>query len=275
MDTPSNFVPHEMWPEYDWLANPPDICAKEHVPKNPCGIRWSLWPFTFEEHIGDEEPNLKTGGRLARPRLVSWKRARRTDTPQGWRSGRHPWRIDAYHILGPKYADAWHSSARRHLKQWKSSHLGKTHAIEKISWQEYASAYKKSTVAKKIGSELLMALGRRHALGGPELYGVRDLETGSIIAGTAIHHSPTRKTSMREAPFMLMQARDSHAMTGLVDFWFELSLKREARYLTFSYFAHPGTKKDWDGFSAFKRQFGVTEVPYPPLLWRFASGKLF
>jgi hypothetical protein len=275
MEIPKNFVPYEIWPEYDWLANPPSICAREQVPGSLCGIRWSLWPFTFEEHVGDEEPDLKTGGKLARPRLVSWKRMHSGPVPKGWSAGRHPWRVDAYHALGPDYADTWHASARRHRKDWKSKHLDKTHAIEPVSWQEYAAAYKKSTVARNIGNEQLMALGRRHALGGPELFGVRDLATGEIIAGTAIHHSPTRKSSMREAPFMLPQARDCHAMTGLVDFWFDLSLKRGADFLTFSHFSHPGAAKSWGGFSAFKRQFGVTEVSYPPVLWRFVLGKPF
>ncbi len=275
MDTPSNFVPHEMWPEYRWVANPPSICASEVVPGNPCGIRWSLWPFTFEEHIGDEEPKLDTGGLLARPRMVSWKRVHRTDVPKGWRSGTYPWRVDAYHTLSADYADSWHISAKRHRKKWKSSHLGKTHIIEPISWPEYAAAYKKSTVAKKIGLEQLMALGRRHMAGGPELFGVRELATREIVAGTAIHYSPTCKSSMREAPFMLPQARNAYAMTGLVDFWFELSLKRGETFLTFSYFSHPGAASEWEGFSAFKRQFGVTEVAYPPVLWRLVSGKLF
>ena len=275
METPSNFVPHEMWPEYDWLANPPDICAKEHVPKNPCGIRWSLWPFTFEEHIGDQEPDVATGGTLARPRLVSWKRVRRTDIPKGWHSGKHPWRVDAYHALLPDYASRWNKSSRRDLRLWRQNFLNKTHRIEQISWDEYSRAYKKSLVVKRIGTDQLASLGRKIGPEGPELWGVRNIQSQEIVAGTAMHYSPTHKSSMREGPFILPEARDCFAMTGLMDHWFAHSLERDIELQVFSYFAHAGTHKSWEGFSAFKRQFGITEVAYPPVLWRFVWGKIF
>lgn len=275
MQYPKNFVPFETWPEYNWVVNPPDICAREAVPQNPCGIRWSLWPFTFEEHISDEEPRLNTGGKLARPRLVSWKRVQRTDIPKGWHSGKHPWRVDAYHVLGPDYQTKWNKSSRRDLRLWKQHHLNITHRIDPISWEEYQSAYRKSLTVKKIGAEQLEALGRRVAAGGPELFGVRNIQTGEISAGTAIHYSPTYKSSMREGPFILPGARECFAMTGLMDFWFDYSLKRGVELQMFSYFNHPGSPKGWEGFSAFKRQFGIVEVAYPPLLWRIVGGKIF
>ncbi len=275
MDTPSNFVPHEMWPEYEWVANPPSICARERVPNAPCGIRWSLWPITFEEHIGDEEPDVKTGGALARPRLVSWKRVRRTDAPAGWSVGAHPWRVDAYHVLLPDYAARWNKSSRRDLRLWRQNFLDKTHRIEQISWGEYREAYKKSIVGKKIGTDQLMQLGRKIRPGGPELWGVRNIRSGEIIAGTAMHYSPAYKSSMREAPFILPEARLCHAMTGLMDHWFARSQVLGIELQVFSYFAHPGAPKDWEGFSAFKRQFGVAEVAYPPVLYRFVWGKIF
>lgn len=279
MQIPDNFVPHEMWPEYRWVANPPSICAREIVPGTPCGIRWSLWPFTFEEHIGDNEPDLSTGGRLARPRMVSWKRVRRTDTPPGWRTAAYPWRVDAYHTLLPDYEKRWNKSSRRDLRLWRENFLNKTHRIEQVSWQEYEAAYKKSLVVKRIGTDQLASLGRKCTGNGwqehLQLVGVRNMQSGEIVAGTAIHHSPTYKSSMREGPFILPEARECFAMTGLMDYWFTLSLERGVTLQVFSYFAHAGTPKSWEGFSAFKRQFGVTEVAYPPVLYRFVWGKIF
>jgi len=264
-----------MWPEYNWLANPVSICAREWVPQNPRGIRWSLWPLTFEMHIGDQEPDLRTGGALARPRVVRWLRVHRTDTPRGWHQGTHPWRVDAYHTLGPDYVSKWNKSSRRDLRLWQEKHAGKTHTIEPVSWADYEAAYRNSTVIKKIGDEQLKSLGRKIGPGGPELWGVRDLANGKIVAGTALHYSPTYKSSMREGPFILPEARDCFAMTGLMDFWFSSSLARGVELQVFSYFAHPGTPKDYAGFSAFKRQFGIIEVAYPPHLWRLVGGKIF
>ncbi len=113
------------------------------------GIRWSIWPITFEMHIGDQEPGLSVGGKLARPRVVRWMRVRRTDVPAGWREAKHPWRVDAYHELAPGYAQKWNKSSRRDLRLWQERHLGKTHVIEPVSWPEYEAAYRKSTIFKR------------------------------------------------------------------------------------------------------------------------------
>jgi hypothetical protein len=80
---------------------------------------------------------------------------------------------------------------------------------------------------------------------------------------------------MRECPFILPEARKCFAMTGLIAYWFDRSLARGIELQIFSYFAHPGTPKGWEGFSAYKKHFGVTEVSYPPVLWRLAGGKIF
>ncbi len=90
-----------------------------------------------------------------------------------------------------------------------------------------------------------------------------------------MHYCPTYKSSMREGPFILPEARECFAMTGLMDFWFARSLGRGVELQVFSYFAHAGAPKEFAGFSAFKRQFGVVEVAYPPMLWRVVGGRIF
>lgn len=272
MEIPKDFAPYEMWPEYDWLATLPSVCEREWVPGNTRGVRWSLWPLTFEMHVGDTEPDLTAPGRLRRPRVVRWRRVQRTDVPPGWHATKHPWRVDAYHELASDYRSRWNKSSRRDLRLWNERHNNITHVIEPISLSEYESAYKKSLTYKKIGGD---QLGILSAKDGPELWGVRDKATGTIIAGTALHYSPTYNMSMREAPFIHAEARKCFAMTGLVDFWFARSLERGIKLQYFSYFSYPGGPKSWVGFSAFKRQFGITEVAYPPMLWRVVGGKIF
>jgi hypothetical protein len=207
--------------------------------------------------------------------MVSWKRVHRTDAPKGWHAAKYPWRVDAYHALGPGYQTKWNKSSRRDLRLWQRDFLNKTHRIDAIPWSEFEAAYRKSITYKKIGGEQMAALRRKIKDNGPELFGVRNIQTGEIIAGTAIHYSPTHKSSMREGPFILPEARECFAMTGLMEYWFELSLKRGVELQQFSYFAHPGVPNTWEGFSAFKRQFGITEVAYPPILYKFVLGKLW
>lgn len=275
MDTPKNFAPFEMWPEYDWIAAFPAICKREWVEGANRAVRWSLWPLTFEMQVGDTEPDLMAPGRLRRPRVVRWNRLARTDVPPGWHETKFPWRVDAYHKMGPDYRAKWRKNPRRDLKLWLERHNNKTHTIEPISIDEYRDAYKKSLTFKKVGSEQVDGMVAKYGKTPFELVGVRNKATGEIIAGTALLYSPAYNVSMREAPFILDEARRTYAMTALMDYWFDLSLKRGTELQYVSYLSHEGSPKEWAGFSAFKRQFGLTEIAYPPILWRVVGGKIF
>ncbi len=275
MEIPKNFAPYEMWPEYDWLATLPPICQREWVEGENRAVRWSLWPITLEVQVGDTEPDLNAPGRLKRPRIVRWNRVNRTDVPKGWHTTKYPWRIDAYHELSPEYHTTWNKSSRRDLKLWLERHNNKTHTIEPLSIEEFRAAYKKSLTYKKIGGQQLACFLAKYNPETFELIGVRNKTTGKIIAGTALLYSPTRNISMREVPFILPEARECFAMTALIDYWFARSLARGTALQYFSYFSHAGTPKSWEGFSAFKRQFGIVEVAYPPMLWRVVGGKLW
>ena len=282
IDAPKWFTPPEQWPEFNALTHPPTICAKEEVGKNPKGVRWSLWPLTFEEYVSDQEPDLaaSTIGNLARNRLVTWKRIGRTDTPLGWWMGKSPWRIDGVYNLkeNPHYTTDWSQTERRHQHKWATLVAQQKYRIEEISIDEFANAYTKSIVAKKFGTELLLLTKRKHATASTQnlvLYGVRDIESHTIIAGTAVIYSPTYKGSTCESRFMLPAARGTHAMTGLMDHWFAESKKRGSVFLVFMYFWYPGAPKKWSGFSEFKSHFCKHYIAYPPELTRFVRGKLF
>jgi hypothetical protein len=281
---PSNFAPPEAWPEYGAIAMPKSICSREKVGTDVPGIRWGVWPFYFEEYVGDAEPDLSLSaqGRLAYPRIIAWKRLRRHDIPKGWRViSRRPWRVDGFFELdhNEDYVKRWKKNARRDLRLWQESVEDGRYRIEEISLEEFLGAYNKSTVAKKISPELGRVLERKFAL--PDiaqnfvLWGVRDIKSGSIIAGTAGAYSPTHESSIRECPFILHQARATYASTGLMDHWFKESQKRGTKILNFTHFRQWGDPRDWKGFSEFKSHFGPTLAAYPPILWRVRPGKIF
>ena len=98
---------------------------------------------------------------------------------------------------------------------------------------------------------------------------------GKIIAGTAAHYSDGYQSSMRECPFMLPEARECQASTGLMDHWFKECERRGISLLLFTYFWQPGESRSWRGFSTFKSHFATDYVKYPPVLWRFVSGKFW
>ena len=279
---PALVVPPEAWPEYGRLADPPAFCAREEVGAHPRGARWSVWPLTFEEYVSDEEPRLVDSrtGALARNRLLIWKRVHAGQTPSGWRqrSGK-PWRIDGYHdlSLGGDYTGRWHKNARREVRLWHEEHAAR-YAIEEITFEEFARAYRNSTTVKKTGTTLLGVLERMHGLPTRKhikLWGVRNKKSGEVIAGTAAIFSPTHQSSVRFCPFMLAEARGCYASVGLVDYWFEYCRLAGIRYFMFTCFWQAGDPRGWQGPAEFKSHFGLQYVAYPPELTRFVRGKIF
>jgi len=279
---PPTVAPPESWPEFGDIAYVPKFCSKESVGTEPQGVRWAVWPLCFEQYYSDTEPDLaaSNGGALARNREVIWKRILRTDVPAGWKvRSAHPWRIDGFVVVTPEYKEQWKDDARRNLATWKKKYLGTKYQIDELTLDEFVAAYKKSITRKKIGLDLLNALVRKFDL--PEvrphftLWGVRDVETKEIVAGTAVFYSARRDATVRECPFILPEARKSYAMTGLMDHWFAESLRRGISTHLFTHFWHPGASKGWVGFSEFKSHFGLQYVAYPPELSRFVRGKLF
>lgn len=280
---PPHFAPPEMWPEFGLLAAPVALCAREEVGVSPKGIRWSLWPLCFEAYTSDEEPSMAESrhGTLARNRLVLWKRVRRTDTPKGWVVlSRQPWRVDGLHTLqAGDYTQSWEEDARRNLRKWQQRYAGTAHHIERVAYAEYLAAYKKSGAARKASGEMVAMLGRKlqhpHLAANIELWGVRDTATGKLVAGTALVHSPTYNSSMRECPFVLEEAKHTGVVTGIMDHWFRTARERGIQTLVFTYFWNPGEPKEWKAFSQFKSRFGLEYVAYPPTLWRFMPGKIW
>ena len=283
---PKNFVPPEMWPEYVHLAMPRTVCAREEVggkqTGDPKGIRWSIWPLTFEEYITDSEPAIDNSGILVRNRAVMWKRLHDGPVPKGWHKlSSLPWRVDGFVELKPEtdYKAGWYKQARRDLRQWEEKFFNKGYCIEPVNFDEYARAYKKSTVAKKIGVDALDAVTRKYAtqIGREHMYmcGVRNTVSGELVAGIILLYSPIFNSSKYECPFILPEAKKIYAMTALVNHWFMESLKRGVSLLVFSAFWNKGEPKSWKAFSLFKSHFGPQLVAYPPTLWKFMRGKLY
>jgi hypothetical protein len=279
---PDGFAPPEAWEEFGALAYPVSLCRREAVGTSPRGMRWSAWPLTFEEYVSDTEPDLDAShsGELAYNRIVTWRRIARTDTPKGWRQlHKKPWRIDAFFELkDDTYVNQWHKDTRRNLREWRTQAPGR-YAIEEVSLEEFVAAYRTSTTYKKIGLDQLHSLVRKHAMPLPRkhltLWGVRDLKSGKLIAGTGVFFFPERGASVRECPFATPQGRAAHAIVGLMDHWFAESLQRGIARLQFTHFWHPGAPRAWKGFSEFKSHFGLQYVAYPPELWRFVRGKFW
>jgi len=277
---PQGFAPPEAWPEYGHAADLAPIVTYEHAGEVPGALRWALWPLCFEEHIGDSEPDIAraSAGELAYNRFVMWRRIARTDVPKGWIApSSKPPEVDGVRVLDGDICAGWNKNARRDLRAWLARR-GTTHSIEPVSLREYAAAYEQSLTARRLNTNRLRDLKRKLALSRTaahtQLWGVRDLATGRLVAGTAVIHSPTYKSSAHFAPFMCEEARAVYAATGLMHHWFATAQRRGDRFAVSTNFWFPGKPKSWRGFSEFKSHFGFSYVAYPPVVWRFVRGKL-
>lgn len=277
---PPGFYPPEAWPEYGHITDPAPICPREQIPSHPAAIRWCLWPLCLEEYTGDTEPDVAAAatGELCYNRIARWQRISDSKIPKGWRAftTKTP-RVDGTKLLeSGRESEGWNKNARRDLVLWQK-HLNVTHHIEEITPEEYADAYAKSLIAKREGMQRLYDLTRKLALPIAKehtvLFGVRELSSGNIIAGTAVIFSPSFKSSAHFAPFISQEAREVYAATGLIHHWFLESVRRGMPRAVTTNFWYAGHPKSWRGFSEFKSHFGFEYVAYPPNLYRFVRGK--
>jgi len=281
-ELPDGFVPLQQWPEYDLAHLPFPTFNPELVDSNPRGVRWSLWPFTFEEYVSETEPDLSRSDptRRARNRLVLWRTATRIASPRGWiRIGYRAAKLEGFAELGQEaYYTHWDESAKRYRNKWLRNYAEKTHRIESIDYNTFKAAYERSEVAKKVKSLLLDMIERQtdeRTRPYYEFIVVTNIATGARIAGMCLLNSPTHRASYYVSGFYTSEEGHVPAMVALMDHWFKTSHARGMRFLHFGEFWMRGKPKNWKGFSLFKAKFGLHYIAYPPALLRFMPGRLF
>ena len=277
---PEGFIPYHQWPEYDLPSDAPPFLGPRLVGKNPVGMYRRIWPIVIEEYISDKEPVLSDSDpeNISLNRVLLWQRLFREDIPRGWRalSKRSP-QLEGFADLNTKdYTARWSESARRYRRKWHKEFLGNGYTIERISLEEFLKSYMQSPIKKETKSMYEEMSKRKLKKGaGLDIWAVRHTGSGEIAAGMVYITSPSCKASYYLCGFILEKYRDTPAMVGLVDAWYERSIKNGIRFLHFGRFWQKGDPEDWKGFSLFKSKFGLNYISYPTALWRFKKGRLF
>ena len=277
---PQGCIPYEQWPEFKLEALPQPFCNPVAVGHSPKGVRWSFWPLTFEEYVSDQEPDLSVSDPhdTARYRFIMWRRVTTTRTPKGWWAlSRAPSRVEGFIILRPDYWRTWSENARRQRKKWLTQIVHKTYTTETVGLTEFEEAYKKSTVARStLRESIKIAKQMEAASPGTVTYKVaKRLSDGAIKAGFAYIDSSYAKSSYYAVGFYHKDTQDVPLTLGLIDEWFADAEKKGYRFLHLGQFWRPGESRAWKGFSLFKSKLNPIYIAYPPLLWRFARGKVF
>lgn len=237
------------------------------------GVRMPLGFLSLEFYRGDEEPILETDEER---RLVFWYPTSRIEKPPHW--WRLPFQLDrgktGFTIVEPHeaYWQAWSSQARRHRNAW---YRQDRYVVCTPSLDEYLETYAQCS----LNPSLVQGFSRsiRHKAEAHDerlhLFGIRDTQTGGLVAGLATLELPDISQSLHVTSFILDEARSTPAGTALIDAWFADGQKRGFRFFEFDGFWAPGDPRAWKKYSAFKQQFHVFFIVYPKPLVRWMARK--
>ncbi|MBI5220668.1 MAG: methyltransferase domain-containing protein [Candidatus Liptonbacteria bacterium] len=233
-------------------------------------IGWRHGPFRFEEYVGDEKPELPPG---PPHRAVLWQPLARKDRPRGWFPLHGPLseRLGGFAELSADqdYWQRWTEHAQRHRRRWLLER--RRYPIVGLEPEQFVSAFQK---APRLPQDQKKKITRRLAVRGRyfgenlKIWGATVADTGEVIGGLAVVDLPEISQSVHLAAFLLPEGNACSAGIGLIDHWYDASIKRGLRFLNFGLFWVPGEPREWQGFSRFKSQFGVHFLRYPRGLWR-------
>jgi hypothetical protein len=272
------FIPRSSWPEFDLAAQIPRWMHPETVPGNKIrGTRYGIWQLFVEVYSGTETPDITFSQGYAKPhnRLCMWHAY---DTsrpiPKGW------FRLSMYSEFRIGYATIphmvpyytlWSKRVQEYRRKWLRDNLDTTHAVELVTYEQFAHAYKKSPVGRKIGSMLLNDVERRiqAATSDVELWCVKNVVSGQYVAGVSFEYSKSCRSAYYIAGFQEADSNNTPSMVGLFDHIFAHAKERGMCYVELGNFWKKGNPRSWKGFSTFKSKFGITYVDMPSALVRF------
>ena len=273
---PLGFVPYQQWPEYGFEFDAAPGLRSKKVGTHPTGARRSIGPLCVEEYVSDIEPDLSQSDtdHSAPGRMVVWRRLVRTDKPKGWHVfSKRPSRVEGFLEIAStgEYWKSWSKIARHERTLWRAHMSEGSYAIKEISWEDFSAGYTHSTVAQKIGLDLLNATGKKWSAR-PEhitFWGAYNTQKNILIAGIATVQSPQHEGSYYQCGFMTAHASETFAMIGLIDHWCTFAQEKNLRFLQLGRFWTRGESSTWKGFSLFKSKFRPAMIAYPPVLLRF------
>jgi len=272
------FSPFE-WPEYLFPTTFRHFLKPIDVGTRPPGVYQGIWPLYIEEYRSDKEPALTNiiTPRSALPRLMLWRPLTRTDIPAGWRHApfakKGPW--IGFTMLTPAYFETWHKNAHYYRNRFIRREQEVRYTIIPISYEQFATAFAQSTVAKEIPTLELQKLKIRLEKFPDRVtvVGVQRIEDGKIVAGLSAFDSPANKATHYGCGFYLHEVRSDHLMVALMDKWFSISVAKGLRVLHLGVFSSPHSKGRAKSISEFKSQFVTHLHPFQPALVRLVRSK--
>lgn len=163
----------------------------------------------------------------------------------------------------------WSTQARRHLASFK-----------KLSGVELRLGtfedVKKNIVYSQIPRRLhdvFLDCTAQHIAAHPDTIEILAAQSadGTVLGCFVAGYVDEVKQSYYITGFFRRGDERTHAMTGLVDWWFQRAIARECETLNFGHITGPRPRRGIEpgaGYSVFKTHFGVRRVWWPGSFWR-------
>lgn len=220
--------------------------------------------FCFEHYIGNQEPTAAKDGVK---KIITWQSLNKIKAPIGWRKNYFAGRplqngiaiLDNNH----NYQQNWSNHVRRHQKKWQKQNQ---YELVEVDGLTFIKAYRDSKVLDFIIREGFVRVIKYHLKTHPEnliFIAAKNKENKKIMAGLAVINYPDISLSTHLISFINHEAKKTSVGVGLIDYWFQLSLQNKIRFLNFGIVWKKGDPRSWQGYSNFKKQFGLHLINYP------------
>ncbi len=231
------------------------------------GTRYKFGPIYLELYTSVEEPVVTKFNHL---RIIYWQPLVKINKPKGWCR-------DCFYLssqygvkeLKNDYWEEWSNHAKRHRRKWLKD---RRYEIVPTDLETFAAAYNKTHKIGPLMRESFIKTLRLHLQEHPQdvgLYVAKQKNTEEIIGGLAVIDYPDILETTHTISFINVAGLKTSVGTGLIDYWYQTSLKKGWRFINFGFVWKRGDPFGWRGYSKFKKQF----APYL-LLYRYQFFKL-
>lgn len=234
---------------------------KEIVGQPSCwGTRFKFGPVYLELYVSTQEPII---AKFNHTRVIYWQPLTRTSKPQGWH---RDWLYlsSQYGVkeLKNNYWEEWSNHAKRHRRKWLRD---EQYEIVSTDLETFTIAYNKTNKVGAIMRKSFIKTLKLHLQEHPQdvgLYVARRKDDQQIIGGLAVIDYPDISETTHAISFIDRSGLKTSVGTGLIDYWYQVSLEKGWRFVNFGLVWKRGDPHGWRGYSKFKKQFAPNLLLY-------------
>ena len=193
--------------------------------------------------------------------ICIWVPWRRKEIPSGWRKlwvSSH-FQENGFTILDNEdYTKKWNERAKRARKKFLASWA----IIREVDAETFSLAFKNTRVKHLYKNDYIKYYKHMAWIDPTSVRSLLCYVNGSVVAWLAVHDY-CNNSSVHLVAFTGKEWYPIQAWTGLIDYWFLDSWKKQIRYMNFDQLRNKYGPSDQKWYTAFKENFIEFRVTYP------------